>query len=158
MAEAIGLVASCMAILEAGKKIEKFAAKNIHTNASAKKELLPLLGKLSAYQGLIRGIRLQAVLDENDKARLSVLDHIDGPLSICGTALKTISHRLETLPKHVMVGRIIDKKTELALKALETAKPILELSLDADQRSVDRRFPKASRPWNLKCGPPSPAF
>jgi hypothetical protein len=137
MAEAIGLLATCLTILETIGKIDKFARQNVHTNASAKKELLPLLGKLNAYEGLIRGIKLQAELDENDQARLSALNHVDGPLNACETALKTISQRLETLPKHIVLGKIVDKKTKVALKALETSKPILELSLDADQRSVN---------------------
>lgn len=136
MAEAIGLVSGCVTILETMERINKFVRQNIHTNASVKRELLPLLGKLSAYEGLIRGIKLQADLDENDEARLSVLSHIDGPLDACKTALNTINERLETLPKHIVLGKIIDKKTKSALKALEISKPILELSLEADQRSV----------------------
>ena len=136
MAEAIGLIASCLSILKTIDTVNKFARQNIHTNASATKELSPLLGKLSAYEGLIRGIKLQADLDEDDQKRLSVLNHIDGPLNACETALKTISQRLETLPRHVLLGKIIDKKTSLALEALESSKPILELALDADQRSV----------------------
>lgn len=96
-----------------------------------------MLGKLTAYDGLIRGIKLQAELDGADQTRLSVLNHIDGPLKACDTALKAISRRFETLPKHILLGKIIDKKTSLALKALDASKPILELSLDADQRSVD---------------------
>jgi hypothetical protein len=134
---AIGLVASCLSILKAIESINKLARQNLHTNASAKKELSPLLGKLTAYEGLIRGIKLQAELDGADRIRLSVLNHIDGPLKACETALKAISHRFETLPKHLFLGKIIDKKTSLALKALDASKPILELSLDADQRSVD---------------------
>lgn len=133
---AIGLVASCLQILQMIEQINKFARRNIHTNASAKRELSPLLGKLTAYEGLIRGIKLQAELDEADRARLSILDHIDGPLKACETALRTIGKRLETLPRHVVLGKIIDKKTALALSALEASKPVLELSLDADQRSA----------------------
>ena len=83
---AIGLVASCLQILQTIEQINKFARQNIHTNASAKQELSPLLGKLAAYEGLIRGIKLQAELDEADRVRL----HIDGPLKACETALKTI--------------------------------------------------------------------
>ena len=68
--------------------------------------------------------------------RLSILDYIDGPLKACETALRTIGKRLETLPRNVVFGKIIDKKTALALSALEASKSILELSLDADHRSV----------------------
>jgi hypothetical protein len=67
--------------------------------------------------------------------RLSILDHIDGPLKVCETALRAIGKRLETLPTNVVFGKIIDK-TALALSALEASKSILELSLDADHRSV----------------------
>lgn len=67
---------------------------------------------------------------------VSILDHIGGPLKACETALKTIGKRLETIPGHVVFGKIIDKKTALALSALEASKPVLELSLDADQRSA----------------------
>jgi hypothetical protein len=53
--DAIGLVAGCL-------QINRFARQNIHTNASPKRELSPLLGKLTAHEGLIRGIKLQADL------------------------------------------------------------------------------------------------
>jgi hypothetical protein len=71
---AIGLVASCLQILQMIEQINKFARRNIHTNTSAKRELSPLLGKLTAYEGLIRGFKLQAELDEADRVRLSILD------------------------------------------------------------------------------------
>ena len=91
-----------------------------------------MLGELTAYEGLIRGIKLQAELDEADRVRLSILDHIDGPLKACETALRTIGKRLETLPRHVVFGKI----TALARSALRASKSVLELSLDADQRSA----------------------
>jgi hypothetical protein len=119
-------------ILQAIEQINKFARQNIHTNASAKREPSQLLGKLTKYEGLIRGIKLQAELDEADRVRLSILDHIDGPLKACETALRTTGKRLGTISRHVVFGQIIDKKTALALSALEASGPVLELSLGAD--------------------------
>lgn len=136
MAEAIGLVASCLSILKTIETLNTIIASNIRTKAAAKKELVPILGKLEAYKGLIEGIKLEAELDEADHGRLSALLHVDGPLHSCELALKTISNRLEHLPRHIVPGKLLDGTTIKALKTLDESRQILNLALDADQRSV----------------------
>jgi hypothetical protein len=51
MASVIGLIASCLAILQAIQEINKFGRRNLHMDASAKQELGPLLVSLQHMKG-----------------------------------------------------------------------------------------------------------
>jgi hypothetical protein len=137
MAEAIavlGTISACTDIVKTIIAATSYARKHVHSSSTIKRELIPLLGQLVAYQGLIEGIKCEAELDEADQNRLSILSHVGGPLAACGNAVKAIHERLENLPKRPVLGRIIDSRTKEALESLDQLKPILELSLRADQR------------------------
>lgn len=133
--EAIGLVASLVNIIQGIELVGKYAKENIHSSKSASAELGLLLGKLSALQGLLQGIRTQATLDSGNERRLSALNQVGGPLENVQDAISKILLRLEKFSKHnVVFGKVIDKDIARCMASLDNAIPILQLALDADQR------------------------
>lgn len=134
MAEIVGLVASCAEIVKLLDETNKFLHTYIHRSSSVKAELVPLLGRLTAYEGLFKAIKLEAEFEDDTFGRLSVLSHVGGPLDICRTSIRAISDRATRLPKHVVFGKVLDDEVIKALKQLDDIRPILELSLQADQR------------------------
>lgn len=122
--------------LSRGLKRYKVARANIHTSGVASKELGLLLKKLSSFKGLIEGIQLQAEFDKTCYDRLSALDHVSDALEACKLSTAMIKDKVKNLPKHLVIGKIIDKDTATSLKAFEDVLPILQFALDTDQRSV----------------------
>src|SRR5271156_2298686 len=66
--------------------------------------------------------------------------HVDGPFHSCQITLKSISNRLECLPKHIVLGKLLNGRSTRALKMLDESGQILQLVLDGDQRSVYECF------------------
>lgn len=136
MAEAFGLISSCVSIVQGLDSIYTFIRENIHQRESVREELTFLVGKVSSYRGIIFGIQLQAELDKVSHDRLSALDQVSGPLEACELATNLINKRLQNLPKRIVFGKVIDKETAESLKVLDNALPVLQLALHADQRLV----------------------
>lgn len=123
MAEVVGLIAACSQIIELVGRTSNFLKDRIHRSSSAKVELVTLLGRLTAYEGLFKGIKLEAEYGEADQKRLSALAHVRALLDICTAAVKQISDRIEILPKRFIIGQIIDTDTSKALKCLDSLRP-----------------------------------
>src|SRR5271163_1016098 len=136
MAEVIGLIGSIINIIEAIKKANAFVRKHVHTNSSVRKELVPLLAKVTAFLGLLQALKLEAEFEDPGMPRLSVLAHIDGPLYACESAIRAIENRIDRIISvgSVSFGKILDKECVSALKILDETKPILELALVVDQK------------------------
>jgi hypothetical protein len=136
MAEIIGLISSIIGIIEGINKANGFVRKHVHTNSSIRKELVPMLAKVTAFAGLLEAVKLEAEFEEHDTARLKTLMHIDGPLYACKDAAKAIENRLDRIISvgSLSVGRLLDKECLFALNILDQTKPVLELALVADQR------------------------
>ncbi len=111
---AIGLIGSCANIVQMITKIYSFARKSNHSSKSTSRELVALLGRLNLYEGLIKGIKFQAELEQVIRHRLSTLNHVNGPLEGCKSATAPIKHNFETLPKYVHFGRKVDKGISVA--------------------------------------------
>ena len=138
MAEAFGVLANCIAVIELCGKVYKFAEEHIHTSTAIRAEIVPILAKLVALEGLIRGIKVSAELDGDEHDRLKVLQHIDQPLKACAEALKELQ---ETFSKSqskqkLFFGKLISTKTSNALKRLDDTVPILQLALSADEKTI----------------------
>jgi hypothetical protein len=137
MAEIVGLIASIINILDGINKTKIFLRENIHSNDSLRIELLPLLGKLTAFRGILQGLQLECELDGSKSGRLYVVSHVVEPLRACKTAIQTITARLERVRSmgkiSLAFGRILDKETLAALHILDQTKPVLDLALSADQ-------------------------
>ena len=136
MAEIIGLIASVISIIEGINKANGFVRKHVHTHSSIRKELVPMLAKVTAFAGLLQAVKLEAEFEEHDQARLKALAHIDGPLYACKDAAKAIENRLDRIISvgNLSIGKLLDKECLSALNILDQTKPILELALLADQR------------------------
>src|SRR2546429_2595203 len=95
MAEVIGLIASIVNILDCINKTKLFLRENLHTNQSLRTELLPVLGKLTAFRGILQGLQLECELDGSDDGRLHTVSHVMEPLRACKAAIRLIAVRLE---------------------------------------------------------------
>ena len=145
MAEVIGLIASTINILECVNKTKSFLKANVHTPSMLRAELVPLLGRLTAFEGILRGLQLECELDESNDGRLRVLAHIIEPLQASNMAVATIVARLQRVISvgkvSIAFGKVLDKDTLAALHVLDQTTPVLDLALSADQRSVCKRRP-----------------
>src|SRR5271163_4639303 len=99
----LGLIASILGVLEGIDKSKTVIKKYVHTSSSLRAELVPVLGKLTAFAGILRGLQLECELDESDNGRLQTFAHIRDPLQASEKATKTIMARLSQV---VSVGSI----------------------------------------------------
>jgi len=136
MAEAVGLVASIIAIVQITEEVIKISKKYIHTEQETRSVLAKFIGKLSAYEGLFKGLELQARYDESNSIRLSSLEHINGPLDACKEALRVIEKKLRNPPSplNISFGKILPREAVDAIKRLDDLQPLLQFALEADQR------------------------
>ncbi|KAF2647725.1 hypothetical protein K491DRAFT_291504 [Lophiostoma macrostomum CBS 122681] len=134
MAEALGVAASIITIVQITKEIVALAKRNIHTTDHAHSVLSSLLGRLTAYKGLFEGLQLQAESHEADAIRLSALDHVGGPLEACKESLSFIKDALQRPRGKLWIGKVLNKDIMKALEKLDQLRPILQTALEADQR------------------------
>lgn len=136
----LGLIGSIVSILEGLGKVTTLLKRNVHKSSTMRKELVPVLGKLTAFTGVLHGLQLECELDESDSARLQVYEHIRAPLEASEKAAKTIMARLNQAISvggiSLAFGKVLNKETITALHILYQAKDVFDLALDADQRLV----------------------
>jgi hypothetical protein len=136
----LGLIASILGVLEGIDKSKSIIKKYVHSSASLRAELVPLLGKLTAFAGILRGLQLECELDESDNGRLQIFAHIRDPLEASKKAAQTIMTRLDQVVSvggiSLSFGKVLNKETSAALHILDQTKSVLELALTADQRFV----------------------
>jgi hypothetical protein len=56
MVDVVGLLASIINILEGIKELRAFVKQNVHSASSFRAELVSILGKLTAFKGLLDGL------------------------------------------------------------------------------------------------------
>src|SRR5437667_11913203 len=131
MAEIIGLIASIVNILDGINKTKLFLRENLHTNNSLRTELLPLLGKLTAFRGILQGLQLECEMDESNSGRLHVVSHVIEPLRACKTGIQMSTARLERVCSMGRVslacGRVLDTQTLASIRIVDQMKPMLAL-------------------------------
>jgi hypothetical protein len=136
----LGLIASILDVLEGIDKSKSIIKKYVHSSASLRAELVPLLGKLTAFAGILRGLQLECELDESDNGRLQIFAHIRDPLEASKKAAQTIMIRLDQVVSvggiSLSFGKVLNKETSAALHILDQTKSVLDLALTADQRFV----------------------
>ncbi|KAK5409380.1 hypothetical protein LTR06_006953 [Exophiala xenobiotica] len=140
MADVVGLLASIINILEGIKELCAFVKQNVHSASSFRAELVPILGKLTAFKGLLDGLQLECELDEANDGRLQVFVHLSEPLRASHEAIETIMQRTEKVVSSgrvsLIFGKILDKDTVLAMGILDRTMPVLHLALSVDQRTI----------------------
>jgi hypothetical protein len=134
MAEPLGVASSIIAIVQITQQIVALAKRNIHTTDHAHSILSNLLGRLTAYKGFFEGLQVQAESHESGANRLSVLDHVGGPLTACKDALLFIKSSLEKPRGKIWIGKVLNKDITNALEKLDQLRPILQIALETDQK------------------------
>ncbi|KIX05471.1 uncharacterized protein Z518_06343 [Rhinocladiella mackenziei CBS 650.93] len=136
----LGLIGSIVNILEGVDKSKTIIKKYVHSSSSLRKELVPILGKLMAFAGILRGLQLECELDESDNGRLQTFEHIRSPLQASEKAAKTIVARLNQVASvggvSLSLGKVLNNETAAALHVLDQSKTVLDLALTADQRTL----------------------
>ncbi len=134
--EAIGLVASVIAIVQLSGACLKLSLKPLGPSSYKPERLQSLSASLYGFNGTIRNLQTHLEIFEDDQARLDTLNHLQEPLMRCREALQLLSLRLQSdgfFAQYIMGSRF-DKKFDLCLMVLNDAKKLLELSLQCDQR------------------------
>ena len=134
----VGLIASILGLLDGVHKSKAIIKRYVHSSSSLRTELVPLLGKLTAFAGILRGLQLECELDDSDEGRLQMFDHIRAPLEASEKAAKTVMARLSQVTTVggvcFTVGKLLNRETAAALHVLDQSKLVLDLALSADQR------------------------
>lgn len=134
----LGLIGSIIGIIEGVNKTTVAFKKYVHKSSSLQRELIPILGKLSAFTGILRGLQLECELEEFDGGRQKIMEHIRAPLEASEKAAKIIVARLNQVISvggiSLAFGKVVNKETAAALHILEQSKNVLDLALDVDQR------------------------
>ncbi|MCJ1263723.1 hypothetical protein MMC22_003593 [Lobaria immixta] len=138
MAEVIGLISGIITVIEVINKANAFVRTHVHTNSSVRNELVPVLAKVTAFSGLLQALKLEAEFEDPHQPRLNALAYIDGPLYACESAMKAIGNRLDRIISvgNIKLGKFFDKECVSALKIIDETKPILELALAVDQKTL----------------------
>ena len=135
------MITSIIGLVEGIKKTRAAFKEVIHSSKSLRAELLPILGKVTAFAGLLHGLQLQCELDDADGDRVQILNYIEEPLKACHQAVAAILARLKKViaigPLSLAFGKVLNKETTAALHILDQARPVLDLALFADQRWVN---------------------
>lgn len=122
MAEVVGLLGLIASILGGIDKSKSIIKKYVHSSASLRAELVPLLGNLTAFAGILRGLQLECELDESDNGRLQIFVHIRDPLEASKKAAQTIMTRLDQVVSvsgiSLSFGKVLNKETSAALHIL----------------------------------------
>jgi hypothetical protein len=136
MAEVVGmldLIAGILGVLEGIDKSKSIIKKCVHSSASFRAELVPLLGKLTAFAGILRCLQLECELDESDSGRLQIFAHIRDPLEVSKKAARTIMVRLDQV---VSVGGISLSFGKVPLSLLQDLLRIKCQKLIAHTRAI----------------------
>ena len=137
LATVIGIITSILGVIDGINATKPVLKTLFNTSLSLRAELVPVLGKLTAFGGVLRGIQLEYELDEADSLRLQILNHIDGPLQASAWAIGLISKRIDQIVSaggvSLSFDKFLDRKTTNALYIIDQIRFILALALNADQ-------------------------
>ena len=134
MAEAIGLVASVVTLIQLADRVNQTASKFVRTINGAEKLLHPLVNNLRSLHTILTTLAKQLDVEQNEGNSSMALQHLNEPLSICEDALRRIQLRLDTVKVvgNYAIGTLLDKQTLRHFKRLDGILPILQLALEAD--------------------------
>lgn len=129
----LSLISSCVSIVQAIELLYKFTTDNVHSSTAVRSQLGALIAKCLACKGIIEGIKLQVELDKEDKSRLLLLEHVSAPIHALESAIRLITGKLHSLPRHVVFGKVIGGGLDECMKTFDETLRILQLALQADQ-------------------------
>ncbi|KAK3995944.1 hypothetical protein QBC44DRAFT_386935 [Cladorrhinum sp. PSN332] len=126
MAEAIGLAASIIAVLQLTNSCLKSLRKRIGPSSHSTSELYTIETTLYKFHGEISNFRTHLELHEEDKARLLALRHLTPVVDRCDDSLKAIqgfAQKAGSISKYT-TGAKFDRKLKDCLENLERAKEL----------------------------------
>jgi hypothetical protein len=129
---ALGVTASVIACIQLSGALLARLGPSSHS----REELNKVLKTLCGFKGAFEGLKTHAEFNADDQERLAAMTHLEAPLEACKEALELVKERLSSVSfvgKYV-VGSVWDGSLRKALKRLDEAKDLLELSMHADQR------------------------
>ena len=140
--EALGLVASIIAIVQLSGACLKLGSKFLSPSAHRPERLQSLRTILYGFNGAIRNLQTFFEIHEDDQARLKALNHLQEPLTRCRETLHLLSSYLQdsSFISRYVTGTTFDKKLNSCLRVLNGSKELLELALTSDQMYWSSRF------------------
>ncbi len=128
----LGITASIIACIQLTGSLLQRAGRSDHNRADLNRILQVVTGFSGAYEGL----KLCLQFNENDHARLSTLQHLEGPLKDSKAVLELLQKRLENMGfmSQFILGSTWDGRLKKILKRMEDAKALFELAMHSDQQ------------------------
>ena len=128
----LGVTASIIACIQLTGELLKRLGPSEHNKA----DLNRILQVVSEFNGAYEGFKLCLKYNERDHARLSMLQHLEGPLKDTKEVLEFLESRLQNVRfmGQYIIGSNWDGRFKKQLKRLEDAKALFELAMHADQQ------------------------
>jgi hypothetical protein len=114
----------------------KLARKWIGPSEFGTSDLRAMETALYNFNGAVLNFQTHLMIHEDDESRLASLDYLKPALDQCKQALKiieTFTKECGIIGKHV-IGPKFDRKLKASLKALDAAKELFILALQADKQ------------------------
>lgn len=133
--DGLSLLASVIAVIQLSGSCLKLSRKYLGPSEFSSSDLVSMTTAIYGFNGAVKLLQTHLEVCEDDIARLISLKHLQPVLEKCEEALHIIEVFVKKggfLGKHV-IGPRFDNKLKQALKALEGAKELFGLALNADQ-------------------------
>jgi hypothetical protein len=134
--DGLGLAASVIAVIQLAGSCLKLSRKFLGPSEFGSSDLASMTTTLYGFNGAVKSFQTHLEIYEDDEARLSSLEYLKPVLKQCEEALHIIEAfvgKSSFIGKHV-IGPRFDYKLKTSLKALDRAKELFMLALQADQR------------------------
>ncbi len=139
---AIGVVGVAVTAADVGLKSLDGLRTRIHKSNKYHKELVLIQTTFLAYQGVLRALKNMTENLTAGEPATQTLEPLSRHIDSCQQAMDVVNERLQNFEKSFISGhlklafhRIIDSRTEAALKELDRTKPALDLALQTDLRT-----------------------
>ena len=131
MAEAVGLAASVVTLIELTRLTTQTVSRFVRTINGANSALTTLLANIDNLSTIFMALQGQLKTKQNQS---TALQHVERLLILSEDVLRRINLRLEKVKivGNYVVGTIIDNQTSKLLRKLDDIVPVLQLALEAD--------------------------
>ena len=134
--DGLSLAASVIAVIQLAGSCLKLSRRWIGPSEFGSSDLATMTTALYEFNGAMMTFEIHIKIYEDDEARLSSLGHLKPALERCKEALNIVKDFMEHtgfIGKH-FIGPKFDRKLKPSLKALDSAKELFMLALQADQQ------------------------
>ncbi|KAF4626279.1 hypothetical protein G7Y89_g11882 [Cudoniella acicularis] len=134
----LSLTVNVVALIQLASSCLKLSRKFVGPSEFSSSDLTSIVTALYGFTGAVKTFETHLEIYEDDEARLISLEYLKPALKQCEEALNIIKNFVEKsnfIGKH-FIGPKFDRKLKISLKALDGAKELLTLALQADQRTI----------------------